>query len=880
MNLFAPFSVGIDQKNKLTIEKSAAEAAFLEIGLEKVSRCSASIKINILVQRLQTTKNHGVAYVVTNKPIKLNPVLEEDENKMGIYIPTYLDNIYGPQSIFVPNPAEVETKVLSYGSTDDFAVADGAILDKRFDIPEITKFDDGTPLTPNTPYYVTYIGFNGTSSGPVKITDSFGFQLNSEIFTVGENDPCDTKVEVISSASGGGYLPSCVWGLIHVSVSGCIAQLLYTALFQPTSYMFGLAGKFFDNTFYYSVSDGSYRSPFVVEGWRIVRDFVNLFFIFVLLYIAIATVLSLHGFKTKEMIINVVIIGLLINFSLFATQLIIDTSNILARVFYTSVDVKVTKKSTDGTSVTSTVGENNQRQLSEALVSLVNPQKLIIGAAKVGTIKKAGDQAQSESNSNGISNGTFILVTLLATAVNVVGIFVFLTVGLLFLARVIGLWLSMVFVPFAFFSYTVPQMQDISMLGWKKWWPETLKLAFLAPIFIFFLYLIIKFVSAADFLPKLSGASGAELIISIIFPFAFIMILLMQAKKLASKFAGEIGSAVTKAAVVGGGAVLGGAALTAAFAGRQTLGAIAKYTQNDSARDRDRKLGTNVRSHFTDEIKNKWNPIAYLNAARKTVLSTGKAATANIAVGVNKIGREKDSTGKVTKKGWFQRQTAAVKDKMHAEHELNEAAQKVTNNKDAKYSELDEPEAKKARDRVDRDTVSKAMYNGLTWDKLKAEQRETLEADHKMADDPKGEWSHSAETLAHGIGEHPAADMAKMAKANAAMGEFIQSLHKGSYDIRNMANNKSKWGVTGAGMGMALLGIAPIIGGILALNASGAIKTGLKKGLGVDHGTGQKDFFKDLDNTLTSALSGLKIDVKVDTAGHGKAEAKGGGEHH
>jgi len=54
----------------------------------------------------------------------------------------------------------------------------------------------------------------------------------------------------------------------------------------------------------------------------VVRDFVNIFFIFVLLYIAFATILSLHGFKTKEMIINVIIIGLLMNFSLFAGQLI------------------------------------------------------------------------------------------------------------------------------------------------------------------------------------------------------------------------------------------------------------------------------------------------------------------------------------------------------------------------------------------------------------------------------------------------------------------------------------------------------------------------------------------------------------------------------
>ena len=73
-----------------------------------------------------------------------------------------------------------------------------------------------------------------------------------------------------------------------------------------------------------------------------------------MLYIAISTILNLHGFNTKSTIINVIVIGLFINFSLFATQVIIDSSNIMARVFYNSDAIKITEKGIDGaTSVVS-----------------------------------------------------------------------------------------------------------------------------------------------------------------------------------------------------------------------------------------------------------------------------------------------------------------------------------------------------------------------------------------------------------------------------------------------------------------------------------------------------------------------------------------------
>jgi len=389
--------------------------------------------------------------------------------------------------------------------------------------------------------------------------------------------------------------PSCsIW---HTSTyGGCIGIGLYWLFFKSTSFVFELSGRVLDFTLFYSINDTSYRSPFVVQGWGIVRDFCNMFFIFVLLYIAFGTILKLNGVKTKEMIINVVIIGLLINFSLFATQVIIDASNILTRVFYnqnTIITGTQTLKDAEDKPILdnnnkpiiiSELGESGEIKLSEAIVSKVDPQKLIIKASTVDAIPQKGvDEGEQPT---GISAGGFIIVVLLATAVNVVGIIAFLSCAIIFIARVLGLWLAMILAPIAFFSYTVPALRDMKMIGWKKWWPDTLKMAFLAPVFAFFMYLIVGFMDKGLGIINADSKTGMNFVVAMIVPFVFIMLLLMKAKSIAKDMSGEMGSAITKAGAIAGGVALGAATGGAAMLGRQTLGrAAANISQSNKFRD-------------------------------------------------------------------------------------------------------------------------------------------------------------------------------------------------------------------------------------------------------------------------------------------------------
>ncbi len=374
------------------------------------------------------------------------------------------------------------------------------------------------------------------------------------------------------------------------NIGGCIARIFYYVLFVPTSFLFGLAGTVMDFTIMYSVSDSSYRTPFVSEGWQVVRDLCNMFFIFILLYIALTTILDSGGSKNKAGVVNVIIIGLLINFSLFATHLIIDASNIMARVFYNPKVIVIGEKDASGEINNTQDEELEHIPLSEGIVAKINPQRLLLqenqNVAR-DNAQKITTRANIEQESKGISAGTFILVTIMASIVNFVGMMTFLTISLSFIGRVIGLWIAMVLSPLAFLSYTVPETQNWSYVGWSSWWSETTKAAFMAPVFVFFMYIIVMFLESnmgLDLLTKSSSLTDFNKVLSVIIPFIVIIVLLKQAEKISTKLAGQISGAITsKIGNIGGkvgGLALGGALGLGAFAMRSTVGKMGASIAN------------------------------------------------------------------------------------------------------------------------------------------------------------------------------------------------------------------------------------------------------------------------------------------------------------
>ena len=128
-----------------------------------------------------------------------------------------------------------------------------------------------------------------------------------------------------------------------ISMPGCLVQFVHVFFYSIPAFLLWLVAQIFNIMLYVSISGDMIRDkPFINEAWSIVRDLSNLFFIFILLFVAIKIILDLGAGEAKKMIVRVVIAALLINFSMFFTRVVIDSSNVLALIFYNKLDTPAT----------------------------------------------------------------------------------------------------------------------------------------------------------------------------------------------------------------------------------------------------------------------------------------------------------------------------------------------------------------------------------------------------------------------------------------------------------------------------------------------------------------------------------------------------------
>lgn len=379
-------------------------------------------------------------------------------------------------------------------------------------------------------------------------------KTNSENFTAkinlnkinAQETPTTTKAPVLQEAADETTANGISLNCGVSNIGGCVAWLFWI-IFRVVAWIVQLAASFLDYMVYYSINSSSYDNAFVAHGWSAVRDIANMFFIIALLYVAIKTILGLNVTDNKKMIGYVIVVALLLNFSLFTTKVVIDGTNILAKVFYNNAP-NINQNGVD----ISEKKDGGEKSISLALIKTYNPQKMM---------------TQDLYNKKG-GVATFIFLVVVSTAIILYTAYMFFAVALLFVSRVASLWILMIFSPIAFASYTVPF--NIPGFGHKEWWNELLKNAFLAPIFIFFLYIIAVFASFLNNLvsyPPGGSSTIIQNIMSIIIPFIILFVLLMKSKELAVKYSGEMGQAFIK-----GGQMIGGLALGAVTGGAAMLG--------------------------------------------------------------------------------------------------------------------------------------------------------------------------------------------------------------------------------------------------------------------------------------------------------------------
>lgn len=332
--------------------------------------------------------------------------------------------------------------------------------------PEIIKFTTGDgPIPSGDP-----IVLSPTAEGASTVSDS------SEWFLA--NFDCGIHIPGFNSSD--------------VSLLDCIPIGLYNFVYVPSAAILYFSGGMLDSFFSWSISSSVYRdSTFVVDGWRIVRDLSNIGFIIALVYAAISVILQLGG-NIRRTVVSVIIIGLLINFSLFFSKVVIDAGNAVAKVFYNQITISGVA------SDTIIEADVEVKSLSQAIVDGMDLQKIISNQTLDAITNN------SYGNRRYADEGLITLMIVMGIILNLTTAWAFFLVSWTFIGRVVGLWLAMISSPLAFLSKVLPQVGRMggSNFTMGSWFSNLLSLSFLAPIFIFLIYLLILLIDSG-FLDKM-----------------------------------------------------------------------------------------------------------------------------------------------------------------------------------------------------------------------------------------------------------------------------------------------------------------------------------------------------------------------------------------
>jgi hypothetical protein len=319
------------------------------------------------------------------------------------------------------------------------------------------------------------------------------------------------------------------------------------------------------------------NSEGLLIAWGILRDIGNMLLLFGFIFMGLATILDLHSFPVKKALPRLLIFAILMNFSLFAAEAVIDITNGLSAAIY-----KQANTDPDACSDITFVDCSINYGLAGSVMKST-------GLSTMFSIKNGFVAADSV----GETVAVYITLALFAT----IGAIVFMATAIMLIIRLITLTFLMVTSPIGFAGMAIPPLQGYAELWWKK----LISQAVFAPVLILLIFVSLKITETFNTVSEngLAGAitQGNTSVLSIIMVF-FVVIGFMIGSLVAAKNIGASGSA--KAIGIGKGMVLGSYGAIGGYAGRKTIGqgsaAVQKRYEAWMGKDNQSSGGKRLRS--------------------------------------------------------------------------------------------------------------------------------------------------------------------------------------------------------------------------------------------------------------------------------------------
>jgi len=287
------------------------------------------------------------------------------------------------------------------------------------------------------------------------------------------------------------------WAVFLSSPGTCLVNnftgLLFTAPVTLASWFLTATGTLF-NYLLEKVIIGfgpniyeSIRVP-LQTAWSTFRDLANILIVGMFVFIAISIILEIEEFGRKRLVVDVIIIAVLINFSLLFTKLAIDSSNFVAYQFYNATLVQ--QNGSGGTTQTESKG------IAEAFLESMGVTGIFDTAS-----------ALSNSAQGSLFGGTVtIILHSIALTVLLLGAAAILLYGVFLLSiRVVIIILLLLFSSLAFATYLIPGKSR--NLFWS-WISELIGVVVFAPILMLMLWVTLQMAKALKTAPG-SGTLGS-----------------------------------------------------------------------------------------------------------------------------------------------------------------------------------------------------------------------------------------------------------------------------------------------------------------------------------------------------------------------------------
>lgn len=318
-----------------------------------------------------------------------------------------------------------------------------------------------------------------------------------------------------------------------------------------SGWILGLAGVFFNwvvikTVFqfgkYFGTSDG------MLIAWGVLRDISNIGLLFGFIFMGVLLILNVDGgghghgggMSAKKAIPRLIIFAVLLNFSLFASQAVIDVANAFASQFATLAGTSCDSIESSGDCAN--VGISGQ----------------ILQMAGIGSI-------WSDGIMKGIGTDSIVLVGL--SLFVIITALVLIAAGIMLVIRVVILSLLMVTSPIGFAGMVIPGLQGVA----SKWWHMLISQSFFAPVMLLLMFISLKLAESLNpegqpLVRAFAGeSSGVADNMQVVVVFAIVIGFMIASLAAASKMGAAGASFATQKA---GALTLG----SVGFVGRRTLG--------------------------------------------------------------------------------------------------------------------------------------------------------------------------------------------------------------------------------------------------------------------------------------------------------------------